>query len=98
MTTKRAALDVGDRYPAAVIAHARPAGRRGRRGTEGGLPSAFGPESLCPHATLFKDWAADALTATSENAVPNDHAAGVRRDWITGAWQERLSLAGNQRR
>lgn len=56
----------------------------------------FGPEAGQPHATLFKDWAADPLTATAADEQPGGHPAADPRPWVTGAWAQGLSLAGSE--
>ncbi|MGC8001105.1 flavin monoamine oxidase family protein, partial [Salmonella enterica] len=37
------------------------------------LITLFGPEAGAPRATLFKDWAVDALTATDEDQTGGGH-------------------------
>ncbi|MEI7599136.1 MAG: FAD-dependent oxidoreductase [Aestuariivirga sp.] len=56
----------------------------------------FGRNAGLPRATLFKDWAADALTATSADMVAESHPVPDGRPWISGAWTERVSLAGSE--
>ncbi|MGX7741755.1 flavin monoamine oxidase family protein [Rhodopseudomonas parapalustris] len=56
----------------------------------------FGPEAARPRATLFKDWAADPLTATEADRVGGAHPAPSQMPWITGAWADRLSLGGSE--
>ena len=56
----------------------------------------FGAEALRPQATLFKDWAADPLTATVDDQIAGAHPDGSSAPWVTGAWRERLSLAGSE--
>ncbi|MXP26816.1 NAD(P)-binding protein [Altererythrobacter indicus] len=56
----------------------------------------FGPEAARPRATLFKDWAADPLTATEADRVGGAHPTPGRMSWVTGAWSKRLSLGGSE--
>jgi monoamine oxidase len=56
----------------------------------------FGDEARQPRATLFKDWAADPLTATSADRAASGHIAPGDVTWISGAWQKRLTLAGSE--
>lgn len=56
----------------------------------------FGPEASEPKTTLFKDWAADPLTATAADLVASDHPIPSNAPWVNGPWQERLSLAGSE--
>ena len=53
----------------------------------------FGSDAGRPRATLFKDWAADALTATSADMIAETHPVPNDRPWIAGAWAQRASLA-----
>ena len=56
----------------------------------------FGPQALHPRATLFKDWAADALTATPDDKDAGMHPVPQSGTWVTGPWRHRLSLAGSE--
>ncbi len=56
----------------------------------------FGPEAGTPRATLFKDWAADPLTATTADQIAGGHPAGGTRNWVEGAWAARLLMAGSE--
>ena len=56
----------------------------------------FGPQALTPRATLLKDWAADALTATAEDRTGGAHPEPARSPWVAGAWQERLWPGGSE--
>lgn len=56
----------------------------------------YGPEALHPRATLLKDWAADPLTATEHDRSAGGHPAPSAATWVTGPWQQRLSLAGSE--
>lgn len=55
----------------------------------------FGPEAASPHATLWKDWAADPLTATEADPVSAGHPAPAET-WVHGPWRDRLVLAGSE--
>jgi monoamine oxidase len=56
----------------------------------------FGPEGRSPRATLFKDWAADKLTATATDRGASGHIVPDNASWVSGPWQERLVLAGSE--
>lgn len=56
----------------------------------------FGPEALRPRATILKDWAADPLTAVTEDRTAGGHPHGSWEPWVTGTWHERLSLGGSE--
>lgn len=56
----------------------------------------FGAEAGVPRATVIKDWAADVLTATSEDRGDGSHPAASTSPWVTGSWQGRLLLAGSE--
>jgi monoamine oxidase len=56
----------------------------------------FGPEAQSPRATLFKDWAADPLTATAADRSAGGHIAPDPAPWVAGLWRERLTLAGSE--
>ncbi len=60
------------------------------------LARLFGPEAARPRATLFKDWAADRLTATSADQLAGEHPVPDRRPWIDGVWHEHVLLAGSE--
>jgi len=60
------------------------------------LTRLFGPEAGHPHATLLKDWAADPLTATADDRAPTGHPEPARIPWVTGAWKNRMFLAGSE--
>jgi monoamine oxidase len=55
----------------------------------------FGPEAETPLATLYKDWAADPLTATALDLRSSGHPAPAE-DWISHPWSTRLVLAGSE--
>ena len=60
------------------------------------LARLFGPEARHPRATLFKDWAADPLTATAADLVAGGHPVADPAPWVSGPWRERLALAGSE--
>lgn len=60
------------------------------------LARLFGPAARNPVATLLKDWAADALTATKADLTAGGHPVIMNDAWVTGPWRERLSLAGSE--
>lgn len=60
------------------------------------LARLYGQEALQPRATLFKDWAADRLTASAADRSVSGYPKPSSTPWVTGAWQEYLSLAGSE--
>ncbi|WP_349963228.1 FAD-dependent oxidoreductase [Rhizobium sp. ZPR3] len=60
------------------------------------LARLFGPQALTPRATLIKDWAADALTATLLDQTGGEHPAPGSPRWVTGPWEGRLLMAGSE--
>lgn len=62
----------------------------------GQLVRLYGPNARHPTATLVKDWAIDPDTATPDDRVPSGHPHASERLWVTGAWRDRLSLAGSE--
>jgi len=56
----------------------------------------FGSEATEPRATLFKDWAADPLTATNRDRIAAGHPVADRRPWIGEGWRDRIILAGSE--
>lgn len=60
------------------------------------LVTLFGHEAGAPRGTLFKDWAADALTATDEDWTDGGHPLVDDRPWVDGDWRDRISLAGSE--
>lgn len=60
------------------------------------LARLFGAEAARPSATLLMDWAADALTATTDDRRGGVHPLPQFGPWVIGAWQEHLSLAGSE--
>ncbi|QCO05855.1 flavin monoamine oxidase family protein [Azospirillum argentinense] len=55
----------------------------------------FGPEAAGPRATLWKDWAADPLTATEADPLSAGHPTPAET-WVQGPWRDRLTLAGSE--
>ncbi|WP_234731883.1 flavin monoamine oxidase family protein [Acidocella facilis] len=60
------------------------------------LARLFGPEAAAAKATLFKDWAADPLTATAADHEAGGHPVPSAAPWLSGPWAERLWLAGSE--
>ncbi|MEM6327579.1 MAG: FAD-dependent oxidoreductase [Bacteroidota bacterium] len=60
------------------------------------LGRVFGAEARNPRATLFKDWAADPLTATAADQSASGHLVPDSTVWVTGPWRERLELGGSE--
>jgi monoamine oxidase len=60
------------------------------------LTTLFGPEAAKPRATLFKDWAADPLTATELDRIATGHPIADRRPWVGETWRDRIVLAGSE--
>lgn len=60
------------------------------------LARTFGSEARSPRATLYKDWAADPLTATAADRAAGGHPAADPAPWVSGPWQERLALAASE--
>lgn len=56
----------------------------------------FGDKARTPVATLYKDWAADALTATEDDLIATGHPLPDTRPWVTGDWAPVLMLAGSE--
>jgi len=56
----------------------------------------FGPKALAPSATLFKDWTADALTATDRDRGAASHIDARPVPWLAPPWRERLALAASE--
>ena len=56
----------------------------------------FGPPAGQPRATLFKDWTADALTATEADEQAGGHPVPDPEPWISGSWASCISLAGSE--
>ena len=62
----------------------------------GQLVRLFGEEAGRPRATLVRDWALDPLTTTALDLADGGHPAAPEGDWVAGAWQGRLALAGSE--
>jgi monoamine oxidase len=60
------------------------------------LAKLYGSQAREPRVTLLKDWAADSYTATAEDRVASGHPRASDEGWVTGAWQNRLSLGGSE--
>lgn len=60
------------------------------------LTRLFGEEAGRPRATLFKDWAADPLTATEADQIGGAHPIATGAAWVNGPWAARLSLGGSE--
>ncbi|MGE3958584.1 MAG: flavin monoamine oxidase family protein [Vicinamibacterales bacterium] len=60
------------------------------------LVTLFGPDAGTPLATLYKDWAADPLTATALDWTDGAHPAATDREWVDGEWRGRITLAGSE--
>ncbi|WP_064692065.1 flavin monoamine oxidase family protein [Rhizobium aegyptiacum] len=60
------------------------------------LSRLFGADALKPRAVLLKDWAADPLTATAADRVGGGHPLPGSAQWVSGAWKDRLILAGSE--
>lgn len=60
------------------------------------LARLFGEEAARPRATLIKDWAADLLTSTDADQSAQGHPVPSRGPWVSGAWAQRMSLAGSE--
>jgi monoamine oxidase len=56
----------------------------------------FSPMAGQPQATLFKDWTADAFTATEADARAEGHPVPDPRPWVSGSWAPYVSLAGSE--
>lgn len=60
------------------------------------LARLYGPPALHPRAALFKDWAADPLTASADDRSAGGHPTPSAAPWITAPWQQHLSLGGSE--
>lgn len=56
----------------------------------------FGPPAGQPRATLFKDWTADAFTATEADEQAGGHPVPGLEPWVSGVWAPYISLAGSE--
>jgi monoamine oxidase len=62
----------------------------------GQLVRLFGPAAANPIATHFKDWSADALTATAEDRDAAGHPVAAGQSWFDPAWAARAVMAGSE--
>jgi monoamine oxidase len=60
------------------------------------LSRLFGPRAGELRATLYKDWAADPLTATVGDRQGGIHPEAYQGPWVVGEWRDRISLAGSE--
>lgn len=60
------------------------------------LTQVFGPEAGKPHATLFKDWATDPLTATEDDRQTDGHPVSGGLAPLPVEWQNRVWLSGSE--
>jgi monoamine oxidase len=60
------------------------------------LERMFGADAAHPRATMLKDWAADAYTATPDDRTPSGHPVPSPAPWVSGPWTDRLILAGSE--
>jgi monoamine oxidase len=60
------------------------------------LARLFGSDARFPSATLFKDWADDPNTATPDDRVPSGHPPVSQLPWVSGDWEDWLSLASSE--
>ena len=56
----------------------------------------FGPAAASPAAVHFKDWSADALTATADDQESGEHPFPVAQPWFDAAWADRALMAGSE--
>jgi monoamine oxidase len=56
----------------------------------------FGDEARRPAATLLMDWTAEVFTAATDDRHGGAHPVPQRGPWVSGAWRDRLSLAGSE--
>ncbi len=56
----------------------------------------FGDDARRPTATLLMDWTAEVFTATADDRRGGAHPVPQRGPWVSGAWRDRLSLAGSE--
>ncbi|MFC6623880.1 MULTISPECIES: FAD-dependent oxidoreductase [Sphingomonadaceae] len=60
------------------------------------LARLFGSDAAHPRATLFKDWAADPLTATELDHDSAEHPSPASASWVGAEWRDRLILAASE--
>lgn len=80
-----------------------PAGPRATMGREAIVAASlrqlvclFGFEAAEPRTTLWKDWAADSLTATADDGVTGAHPIPDQQSWVDESWRDFISLAGSE--
>jgi len=80
-----------------------PAGQRAKLGRDAiveasirQLAHLFGAEAGSPRATLFKDWAADPLTATDDDRQAGGHPISGGLAPVPAEWRGRIWLAGSE--
>ena len=56
----------------------------------------FGPKAAAAIGTLYKDWAADPLTATQADRLGGGPPMVMGEPWIDETWRDRVSLAGSE--
>ncbi|CCE10437.1 Amine oxidase precursor [Bradyrhizobium sp. STM 3843] len=56
----------------------------------------FDSKTADVRATLFKDWAADLLTATDRDRIAAVHPVADRGPWVGEGWRDRIVLAGSE--
>jgi monoamine oxidase len=56
----------------------------------------FGDEAKRPSATLLMDWTAEVFTATADDRHGGAHPVPQHGPWVSGAWRDRMSLAGSE--
>lgn len=89
---------------AALFGFVGVAARQRRKFDEGAIVAAavaqlaamYGPLASKPTATLYKDWAADPLTATQDDLDAGGHPNGLSSSQVEGIWAGRLFLAGSE--
>lgn len=60
------------------------------------LVDLFGPQAGHPIGTVYKDWALDPLTATTDDSVATGHPAINQMPWLSGEWVGKAFLAGSE--
>jgi monoamine oxidase len=56
----------------------------------------FGPQAASPVGTLYKDWAADPLTATDADRLGSGPPTATGQPWIPDTWRDHITLAGSE--
>jgi monoamine oxidase len=67
-----------------------------QRACIGQLAQLFGPAAKQPQASLYKDWAADPLTATEQDQKAGEHPMAGALAPVPAPWKGRLLLAGSE--